>query len=197
MSKIFNSFFCWHKGVFVRTSFFILISLILLWVSRRPLRNFRSHGFYRFFAFEGVVALVLINHPYWFDEPFVLRQLISWMLLFCSVGFVIHGVQLLRIVGGRGDRHDMPENLAFENTVTLVEVGLYRFIRHPMYASLLLLAWGALLKHPVPLTVALAVSTTLFLVATAKVEERENLRFFGAQYQDYCRRSKMFIPFVF
>lgn len=181
----------------MRITLFILISLILLWVSRRPLRNFRSHGFYRFFAFEGVLALVLINHPYWFDEPFALRQLLSWTLLICSVGFVIHGVQLLRIVGGRGDRHDMPENLPFENTVKLVKVGLYRFIRHPMYASLLLLAWGALLKNQVPLTVALAIATTLFLVVTARVEERENLRFFGSQYQDYCRQSKMFIPFVF
>jgi protein-S-isoprenylcysteine O-methyltransferase Ste14 len=191
------NFFCLLPESVLRSSLFILISLILLWVSRRPLRNFRSHGFYRFFAFEGVLALVLINHPYWFDEPFALRQLLSWTLLICSVGFVIHGVHLLHIVGGRGDRHDMPENLAFENTVKLVKVGLYRFIRHPMYASLLLLAWGALLKNPVPLTVALAVATTLFLVVTARVEERENLRFFGSQYQDYCRQSKMFIPFVF
>nr|WP_320115956.1 isoprenylcysteine carboxylmethyltransferase family protein [uncultured Desulfuromonas sp.] len=181
----------------MRSSLFILISVILLWISRRPLRNFRSHGFYRFFAFEGVVALVLINHPYWFDEPFSARQLLSWTLLISSIVFVVHGVQLLRLVGGRGQRRDMPENLAFENTVKLVEVGLYRFIRHPMYASLLLLAWGAFLKHPLFLTFGLALLTTLFLVATAKVEERENRRFFGDQYQAYCGRSKMFIPFVF
>lgn len=196
VSKNVNFFDLLPESV-LRITLFILISLILLWVSRRPLRNFRSHGFYRFFAFEGVLALILINHPYWFDEPFTLRQLLSWTLLICSVVFVIHGFQLLRIVGGRDDRNDMPENLAFENTVKLVRVGLYRFIRHPMYASLLLLAWGAFLKNPIPLTVALAAATTLFLVVTAKVEERENLRFFGSHYQDYCRQSKMFIPFVF
>jgi protein-S-isoprenylcysteine O-methyltransferase Ste14 len=66
-----------------------------------------------------------------------------------------------------------------------------------MYASLLLLAWGAFLKNPAPLTVALTAATTLLLVVTAKVEERENLRYFGSQYQDYRRQSKMFIPFVF
>ena len=60
-----------------------------------------------------------------------------------------------------GSAWDMPENLAFENTVKLVEVGLYRFIRHPMYASLLLLAWGAFLKHPLFLTFGLALLTTL------------------------------------
>ena len=90
----------------------------------------------------------------------------------------------------------MPENLTFENTVHLVDVGLYRFIRHPMYASLLFLAWGAFFKHPAVLSFFLVVLTTAFLVATAKVEEKENLRFFGKSYLNYCRRSKMFIPFV-
>nr|WP_320051071.1 isoprenylcysteine carboxylmethyltransferase family protein [uncultured Desulfuromonas sp.] len=181
----------------MRTSLFILITLILLWISRRPLRNFRSHGFYRFFAFEGVVALVLLNHPYWFDQPFSPLQLLSWVLLFCSIIFVVLGVQLLRLVGGQAERHDMPENLSFENTAHLVEVGLYRFIRHPMYASLLLLAWGAFFKHPVAVTFFIVVLTTGFLVATAKVEEKENLHFFGEPYVNYCRRSKMFIPFLF
>jgi protein-S-isoprenylcysteine O-methyltransferase Ste14 len=181
----------------VRIILFLFISLILLWVSRRSLRNVCSHGFYRFFAFEGVVALVLLNHPYWFEQPFALRQLVSWCLLACSVAFVLHGVQLLRIVGGQEQRQDMPENLAFENTVNLVEVGLYRFIRHPMYASLLFLAWGALLKHPAWQSLVLALWVSAFLIATAKIEERENLRFFGHDYRAYCERSKMFIPFLF
>ncbi len=29
------------------------------------------------------------------------------------------------------------------------------------------------------------------------VEERENINFFGAEYVEYMRHSKMFIPFVF
>ncbi len=186
--------FC--TGVVV-SFFFVLISLGLVWFSRHSLRNYRSHGFYRFFAFEGVVALLMLNHPYWFDNPFSFRQMISWTLLICSVCFVVNGLNLLRIMGGQAHRKEMPENLAFENTVHLVDVGLYRFIRHPMYASLLLLAWGAFLKHMPPLTFMIALGTTLFLVATAKVEEKENLVFFGPKYGEYCTRSKMFIPFLF
>jgi len=35
------------------------------------------------------------------------------------------------------------------------------------------------------------------LMATAKVEEVENTRFFGAAYQTYMKQTKMFIPFLF
>lgn len=187
---------CFSIGVAVYV-FFVLISLGLMWLSRHSLRNFRSHGFYRFFAFEGVVALLMLNQPYWFDNPFSFRQIVSWTLLICSIGLVVTGLQLLRVIGGQAHRNDMPENLAFENTVHLVDAGLYRFIRHPMYASLLLLAWGAFLKHMPPLTFAIALGTTLFLVITAKVEEKENVVFFGSKYREYCTRSKMFIPFLF
>jgi protein-S-isoprenylcysteine O-methyltransferase Ste14 len=36
----------------------------------------------------------------------------------------------------------------------------------------------------------------LFLVATARVEEAENLRFFGEEYQEYMKRTKMFVPYL-
>jgi len=36
-----------------------------------------------------------------------------------------------------------------------------------------------------------------FLIATARVEEAENLRKFGADYAVYMKSTKMFIPFLF
>ncbi len=35
------------------------------------------------------------------------------------------------------------------------------------------------------------------LVATARMDERENINFFGGEYVEYMMHSKMFIPFVF
>jgi protein-S-isoprenylcysteine O-methyltransferase Ste14 len=39
--------------------------------------------------------------------------------------------------------------------------------------------------------------TTGFLIATAKVEEQENLAKFGDEYVDYIKKSKMLIPVLF
>jgi protein-S-isoprenylcysteine O-methyltransferase Ste14 len=40
------------------------------------------------------------------------------------------------------------------------------------------------------------VIASVFLVLTARVEERENLRYFGEAYREYMQHSRMFIPFV-
>ena len=103
---------------------------------------------------------------------------------------------MLKQCGGHAEREEMPENHSFENTVHLVEKGLYRYIRHPMYSSLLFLAWGAFLKHITPLTIGLTLLVSGLLIVAAKVEERENIRFFGTAYVEYMQRTRMFIPCV-
>ena len=181
----------------LRIALFVVGSLFFLRLSWRSLRNPQAHGFYRFFVFEGVLALVLINHPLWFHDPFSALQLLSWMFLFCSIFFVVQALLMLKKMGGYAERKEMPENHAFENTVNVVEAGVYRYIRHPMYSSLLLLGWGAFFKQIDVLTAGLVVFVTIFSVIAARVEERENIGFFGAGYQSYMQRTKRFIPFLF
>lgn len=166
-------------------------------ISWRPLHNPRCHGFYRFLVFEIILTLVLLNLPFWFENPFLPRQLLSWGLLLLSIFLVLGGLFLLKKFGGRQRQPIQAENFAFENTGQLVSRGIFRYIRHPMYSSLLLLAWGAFFKHVTPLTLAAVLLTTALLVVTAKVEERECLRFFGQEYRHYQRGTKMFIPFIF
>ncbi len=180
----------------IRIVLFFIGSLFLLYFSRRSLVKPGTHGFYRFFAFEGILLLVLINHPYWFSNPFSFLHILSWLLLFASIYFVIQSVLMLKKRGGYADREEMPENYFFENTVHVVEDGLYKYIRHPMYSSLLFLGWGAFLKQITPLTGILIFFVTGFLIIAARVEEQENIRFFGNVYVEYMQRSKMFIPWL-
>ena len=49
-------------------------------LSRQP----RSHGFYRFFAWEAILGLFLLNVDFWFRDPFAWYQIIAWTLLFAS-----------------------------------------------------------------------------------------------------------------
>lgn len=159
--------------------------------------NRASHGFYRFFAFEGILSLVCLNLPFWFSDPFSLNQILSWSLLAISVALVINGLFQLKTKGGSGRKNALKENFAFENTTSLVESGIYKYIRHPMYSSLLFLAWGIFFKQSTALGACLAFFTTASLIATARSEEIENCDFFGPVYKKYMKRSKMFVPKLF
>jgi len=83
-----------------------------------------------------------------------------------------------------------------ENTTTLVRSGAYKYIRHPLYSSLLLFSWGVFFKDPSLLGGVLLLAISAFLIATARVEEVENLHKFGADYANYMKTTKMFIPFL-
>ncbi|NOY73641.1 MAG: isoprenylcysteine carboxylmethyltransferase family protein [Gammaproteobacteria bacterium] len=184
-------------STFNQVILFIIGSVFFITVSRRALLNTKSHGFYRFFAFESILVLVLINLSYWVKDPFSIQQLFSWVLLLLSILFAAQGFHLLRKLGGLlKHRVDCAENFAFENTTRLVTNGIYKYIRHPMYSALLLLAWGAYFKHYSILGTAMAVFATLFLFLTAKCEERENIQFFGDSYTSYRKKTKMFIPYL-
>ena len=180
----------------MQISLFILGTFILICLSWRALSNLRSHGFYRFFVFEGLLVLLIRKQPHWFVEPLSLPQLVSWLLLGISIIFIVRSIIMLRRYGGHAERDTLPENYAFENTSRIVQKGPYRYVRHPMYSSLLFLTWGAFFKQMTVLDFILALLMTGFLLATAKIEERENIQFFGDKYVDYMKRTKIFIPWV-
>lgn len=176
---------------------FLTASAILVGVFRRSLSRPRFHGFFRFFAFEAILGIIVLNVPVWFVRPFAPAQLLSWVLLLVSAGLAIHGYTMLTRLG-RPSRPE-PDSPMFrvESTTLLVTSGAYRYIRHPLYASLLCLAWGAALKQLGLASLVLAILATFFLLATAKCEEAENLARFGDAYRVYVARTKRFIPFVF
>ncbi len=181
---------------YVRICLFLAATLALVVVSRRALLNVRSHGFYRFFAWEAIAALILWNAPFWFSDPFSVRQLFSWVVLILSLVVLWQGVTQLR-TGNQNDTRSDRELFPFERTSTLVSSGIFRYIRHPLYASLLYLAWGAFLKDVSWISTVLLAVACVSLVATAKSDERECIQHFGLQYEEYRKRTKMFIPSLF
>jgi protein-S-isoprenylcysteine O-methyltransferase Ste14 len=176
---------------------FVLASAGFAWFTRSSLRDIRSHGFYRFFAWEAILALLLLNLEDWFEDLFSAGQLVSWFLLMAAALLALYATALLLRRGQPSQTRNDPALVGIEKTTRLVTTGVYRYIRHPQYCSLLLLTWGVLLKSLSPVTVGLALVATCFLVVTAKVEEVENIRFFGAPYEEYRQRTRMFIPYLF
>jgi protein-S-isoprenylcysteine O-methyltransferase Ste14 len=177
---------------------FIIATGLLIYISRASLQQPGSHGFYRFFAWESIILLFLLNVDKWFVDPFSWHQLISWMLLFVSFVPLIFGVRSLRERGKPNEeRPGDPSLYAFEKTTALVTTGIYAYIRHPLYSSLLLLTWGIFFKVLSFPGTALTLVATTFLIATAQIDEQECIRFFGNEYREYMQKTKQFIPFLF
>jgi protein-S-isoprenylcysteine O-methyltransferase Ste14 len=171
-------------------------TIFLTAISWRSLHLPRFHGFSRFFAFEAILAIIVLNAPFWFHRPLAPLQLVSWSLLILSLGLAVYGFHVLRRLGRPSQPDSGSPLFHVENTTVLVTTGAYRFIRHPLYASLLYLAWGAALKSLTPVVVLLTVLAAGFLVATAKSEEVENIGRFGEAYREYMAHTRLFIPFV-
>ncbi len=130
-------------------------------------------------------------------QPLCSLQLISWILLLVSIIPLIQGISMLKKQGESRGEVEGSANYAFENTTHLVTSGVYGYIRHPLYASLLYLAWGIYAKDPRSVAgIMLAVIASTFLYLTARKEEEENIRIFGTEYKEYMKRTKRFIPYL-
>jgi len=170
---------------------FLVGTALLLCFSWKPLRHPGSHGFYRFFAWEAILALIVMH------RNCVGGQVISQTLLIVSLLFLALGYGALI---GRGRADDQRADAAlygWEKTTTLITGGIFGLIRHPMYSSLLALDWGMFFRAVSTPGLALALLATFFLQRTAAAEELECLAYFGDQYEAYMHRTRRFIPFVY
>lgn len=171
-----------------QVAIFLIGFVLILAVSWRPLRNPHQHGFYRVFAMLAILFLIVLNGSDWFLNPLSPPQIASWLLLIASALLAAHGFYLLRSVGHPAG--------PIENTTTVVRVGAYHYIRHPLYTSLLLLAAGAAMKTPSLVGAILTFAVAVCLVAAARVEEQENLTRFGSPYAEYMTTTRMFVPWL-
>jgi protein-S-isoprenylcysteine O-methyltransferase Ste14 len=163
-----------------------LVIVIFSWFF--SIKEKRYHGFARFFAFESIFILVLMNYKVWFREPFSALQIVSWIILISSIYPGITGYLLLRRKG-RSEK-------SFENTTVMVRSGIYGYIRHPLYFSLFLLGTGTMFKDPGSIQLIAGAINLAAVYITAKIEEKEMITKFGDDYREYMKETKMFIPYI-
>jgi len=196
ITEAFCNFTCYKIQMMLNLIIFGFLSVPVVIVSWRALLSPGSHGFYRFFSWECILWLLAFNYRFWFEDTFSLHQILSWVLLFLSAYLVIAGVILLKKSGKPNNNRNEKSLYQFEKTSVLIETGIFKYIRHPLYASLIFLTWGIFLKNPNFNLLLVSLISTAFLYLTARCDEKECLNFFCNEYMEYMKRTKMFIPFL-
>ena len=78
----------------------------------------------------------------------------------------------------------------------LLLTGPYKFIRHPIYATVLVLVWSSVLGHPSLTTLIVSVIMTIVTMIRIVTEE-QFLQERDPDYTEYSRATKRIIPFIF
>ena len=175
---------------------FVILSFVSLALSWRSLFTVKSHGFYRFFGWECMIWLFSNNIGFWFTNPLSVKQIFSWGLLLIALYLAIVGIILILKRGKPSNSREDKTLFSFEKTTGLVDTGIYRYIRHPLYGSLIYLTWGIYLKNTNIQNLIIAAGASIFLFITSLYDEKECIRYFGDSYKSYMKRSKMFIPYI-
>ncbi len=78
----------------------------------------------------------------------------------------------------------------------LVTEGLFRYVRNPIFTSMLLTLGGLVLLTPAWVSLALWLATALVIAIQVRLEEQHLLALHGQVYRDYAQRAGRFIPGV-
>lgn len=168
---------------------FLGLSVLWLILAWPTLKTPSPRGALRFLVFEGVLGLIVLGAPFWFLDAFSWRQIASWALLTASLALAVDAFIMLHGFGA--------PQAGIETTQQLVERGVYRWIRHPLYLSLFVLGAGAWLKHPEVCGALILLALAGLVAAVGRIEEGENLQRFGEAYRGYMSRTWRFIPRVY
>jgi protein-S-isoprenylcysteine O-methyltransferase Ste14 len=171
-----------------KMSIFVALAGAVLAAFRRELLHFHSHGPYMFMAAESLLVLFFLNGGLLLENSQTVRLALSWAIMVLSACFALSGFLALRKYG-RAVHH-------WEDTTRLVREGIVRYIRHPLYTSLMLLAVGVLLGEISPGACTACLLAVLFLVTASRVEEAESRAKFGSDYDLYAAETKRYLPFV-
>jgi protein-S-isoprenylcysteine O-methyltransferase Ste14 len=138
-------------------------------------------------AYEENRLIVAPNLPFW-DS--VLVSYVGLMILMIGGLVTVTGrAQLARY--GSGVLH-------IEEEHELVTTGVFRYIRHPVYAGGLAGIVGVLMAFRGTI-VLLAVAVLYFVVLRHRLlfEEEMLLSEFGEEYRDYMKRTRRLIPLIY
>jgi protein-S-isoprenylcysteine O-methyltransferase Ste14 len=139
-----------------------------------------------------VVPLLIIatGHPKALDRQFV--------PMLASLGVIVDCAALWLFYRSHADLgRNWSATLKVRTTHTLVKAGVYRYVRHPMYSSFLLLALAqALLLSNWLADAAGLLAVGLLFTGRILREEQMMLDLFGEEYRSYMSTTTRIVPWL-
>lgn len=157
-------------------------------------RRFGNRSFWIALPLWGIsgTALVLLRHDLFAWR--IGQNTASWILgvvLVVLASWIerraVKGLGLRRLAG-------LPEMNRARDSGGVVSTGIYAYIRHPRYFSLILGFVGFTFLTGAVGIFSLAIVTVLLYQIVAPLEERELREHYGSQYEVYARAVPRFIP---
>ena len=79
----------------------------------------------------------------------------------------------------------------------LIKTGLYKYVRHPLYAATLVFVWGIFLWQPVMSNLVSCICISLYTIIGIRFEEKKLINEFGDSYLEYRSQTPMLVPGLF
>ncbi len=122
-------------------------------------------------------------------------QLIGQLLTILGIAMIIIGC-FANIMGRFNLGRNWSNQIKIYKEQTLVQTGMYRIVRHPLYASIILMFYGGCLVYRNILAfLAVSIVFVPFMYYRAKQEEALLLQRFP-NYKEYRKSTGMFFPII-
>ena len=135
------------------------------------------------FVFAGQSAFYL---PIWFHIILHLVQIIALVILVAALREYDLGL-FSGLRQWRSGAFEILDGISEH----LVVAGLHKYVRHPLYAAIILLLFAS---ATTPLGLATASCATMYFIIGLNFEERKLLRLYGEDYRAYCAATPALVP---
>jgi protein-S-isoprenylcysteine O-methyltransferase Ste14 len=117
--------------------------------------------------------------------------------------FLILGsiLTIIGLIGAIWARYYLGSNwgsvVGYTENHELITNGPYKYIRHPIYSSVILMFIGTFLYYGNLFSLVLIITIPIWLLWRVKKEEEIMIKLFDKKYKDYMKNSKRLIPGVY
>lgn len=189
-------FMIWHAVFFVLIGIWLLTDIYLVFLhhshQNNQLEEKNSKYWMVLFICMGMLLVILLNDS----------AKIAWMKPFnwfrwLGLGLLVAGI-LIRWIAVIQLGNYFHSNVGTIDNHALVTSGIYSKVRHPSYSGLLLNFVGVALVFSYPLSSLVAVILPIIgLLIRIHVEEKILLKRFQSEYNEYKKRTKKLIPWIY